>query len=319
MTDKAATSWLLLVLFKAFKISLTVRDVTGYYTSVSDMEEWRLANSSTLVFRPSLIITPGRAARSLGANPKQDFAPEKVIDMAMPVPDKFLLTELWYVNHMGKNHIFKDILEHILATPTYTNVAMVNRLVSNNWVDPSPICACEGYWKSGGLENSTKIHPNYAMDIWERTWWSSKFKVEPSTSIQIYHWRAMNWPKVTSKAVQTLEVARSISKDCRVTFSSTVECVEDETSYQQTRDLDKEGTLHPRYESQGDINFMSRERWEIYMIQHHQGHWNEQDNMPLWRYPMKQANHVLLTISPLITEDFWLWFSQWSQCFQHIC
>ena len=119
MTDKAATSWLSLVLFKAFKISLMVRDVTGYYTSISDMEEWRLANSSNLVFRPFLIITPGRTARILGANSKQDFAPEKVIDMAMPVPEEFLLTQMWYVKNMGKNPYLQG---HLGKHPCDTNL-----------------------------------------------------------------------------------------------------------------------------------------------------------------------------------------------------
>ena len=192
--------------------------------------------------------------------------------------------------------------------------------MSSNWVDPSAICACEGYWKSGGLENSKKNTPKLRNGYMREG--LMIFKVEPSTSLQIYHSRAVNWQnfeKVTSKAVQTLEVARSISKNRRVTFSSIVECVEDETSYQQNRDLDKEGTLYPPYESQGDINFMSRERWDILYDLTPSRALKRTRQHALWRYPMKQAKNELLTISSLISEDFSLWFSQWSQCFQHIC
>ena len=66
-----------------------------------------------------------------------------------------------------------------------------------------------------------------------------------------------------SRQLKNRSVARSVIKDRRVKFSSLVDYIDGDHRFQQTSDLDKEGTLFPPDELQGDINYMSRERWEL--------------------------------------------------------
>ena len=46
----------------------------------------------------------------------------------MPVPEDFLITELWYCKTLGRSKVFQEILKRIQATPVYSNMAMVQRL-----------------------------------------------------------------------------------------------------------------------------------------------------------------------------------------------
>ena len=48
----------------------------------------------------------------------------------MPVPEDFLITELWFCKTMGKVPSFQTILERMQSTAVYTNMAMVHRLCS---------------------------------------------------------------------------------------------------------------------------------------------------------------------------------------------
>ena len=74
----------------------------------------------------------------LGANSKQQFAPEKRIDIAMPVPEEFLLSELWFAKNMGTHPVFVEVLERVLATPIYTNMAMLHRMCPAIGLTPIP-------------------------------------------------------------------------------------------------------------------------------------------------------------------------------------
>ena len=56
------------------------------------------------------------------------YAPEKVLDTVMPVPEDFLISELWFCKTMGKVPSFQTILERIRSTAVYTNMTMVQRL-----------------------------------------------------------------------------------------------------------------------------------------------------------------------------------------------
>ena len=46
----------------------------------------------------------------------------------MPVPEEFILTELWFCRNLGRNPVFHEITNRILSTVVYTNMAMVHRL-----------------------------------------------------------------------------------------------------------------------------------------------------------------------------------------------
>ena len=46
----------------------------------------------------------------------------------MPVPEEFLLTELWFCRNLGRSNVFQDILNRIQSTVVYANMAMVHRL-----------------------------------------------------------------------------------------------------------------------------------------------------------------------------------------------
>ena len=56
------------------------------------------------------------------------YAPEKVLDTVMPVPEDFLISELWFCKTMGKVPSFQVILQRILSTAVYANMTMVQRL-----------------------------------------------------------------------------------------------------------------------------------------------------------------------------------------------
>ena len=108
--------------------------------------------SSAVTFNPSLIITALRTVRILGINSTAQNAPEKLLDTVMPVPEEFLLTELWYCNTLGRNPIFQQILMRIQATPVYANMAMVHRLCPAMAL--TPINAIQSY--GTGILNSEK-------------------------------------------------------------------------------------------------------------------------------------------------------------------
>ena len=62
----------------------------------------------------------------MGINSKAAYAPEKTLDIVMPVPEEFLLTELWFCRNLGRSHVFQAILHRIQSTVVYANMAMVH-------------------------------------------------------------------------------------------------------------------------------------------------------------------------------------------------
>ena len=56
----------------------------------------------------------------------------------MPVPEEFLLSELWFAKNMGTHPAFVDVPERVLATPIYTNMAMLHRLCPAIGLTPIP-------------------------------------------------------------------------------------------------------------------------------------------------------------------------------------
>ena len=127
-TDKLAATRLSLALFKSYKCSLMVKELAGHYSSITEIDEWKIANASAVTFQPSLIITTQKTVRILGINSTATYAPEKLLDTVMPVPEEFILTELWFCRNLGRNPAFHDIRNRILSTVVYTNMAMVHRL-----------------------------------------------------------------------------------------------------------------------------------------------------------------------------------------------
>ena len=125
-TDKLAATRLSLALFKSYKCSLMVKELPGHYSSVVEPDEWKIGTTSALTFHPSLVITSLKTVRILGINSKA--APEKVLDTVMPVPEEFLLTELWFCTNLGRCPMFVDILRRIQSSVVYANMAMVHRL-----------------------------------------------------------------------------------------------------------------------------------------------------------------------------------------------
>ena len=65
--DETTNSRLGLALFKAYKLSLMIRNASGQYSSVNDDDECRFGSkesrSSVLKFKPQFIIVPGRMVR----------------------------------------------------------------------------------------------------------------------------------------------------------------------------------------------------------------------------------------------------------------
>ena len=109
-TDKLAASRLSLVIFKSYKSSLMVREMSGHYSSVTEFDEWKIGTSSAVTFNPSLMVTALRTVRILGINSTAQYAPEKLLDTVMPMPEDFLLTELWYCKTLGRSKVFQEIL-----------------------------------------------------------------------------------------------------------------------------------------------------------------------------------------------------------------
>ena len=91
--DETINTRLALALFKAYKLSLMIRNASGQYSSVNDDDEWRFGSkdsrSSVLKFKPQFIIVPGRMVRIQALGPK-DCGADARIDLAMPVPWEFL-------------------------------------------------------------------------------------------------------------------------------------------------------------------------------------------------------------------------------------
>ena len=127
-TDKLAASRLSLALFKAYKCSLMAMELAGHYSLVSEPDEWRIGNSSAMTFNPSLIITANKTVRIMGINSKAAYAPEKTLDVVMPVPEEFVLAELWFCKNWARTDIFAEIMYRIQTTVVYSNMAMVQRL-----------------------------------------------------------------------------------------------------------------------------------------------------------------------------------------------
>ena len=104
------------------------RELAGHYSSVSEPDEWRIGNSSAMTFNPSLIITANKTVRIMGINSKAAYAPEKTLDVVMPVPEEFVLAELWFCKNWARTDIFAEIMYRIQTTVVYSNMAMVQRL-----------------------------------------------------------------------------------------------------------------------------------------------------------------------------------------------
>ena len=114
--------------FRAYKSSLMVKELAGHYSSIIEPDEWKIGNTSAMTFNPSLVITASKTVRILGINSIAANAPEKMLDTVMPVPEDFLISELWFCKTMGKAPSFQTILERIQSTAVYTNMTMVQRL-----------------------------------------------------------------------------------------------------------------------------------------------------------------------------------------------
>ena len=127
-TDRLAATRLSLAIFKAYKSSLMVKELAGHYSSILEPDEWRIGNTSAMTFNPSLVVTALKTVRILGNNSTAAYAPEKVLEIVMPVPEDFLISELWFCKTMGKIPSFRVILERIQSTAVYTNMAMAQRL-----------------------------------------------------------------------------------------------------------------------------------------------------------------------------------------------
>ena len=65
------------------------------------------------------------------------------------------------------------------------------------------------------------------------------------------------------RQLRNRSVARSVVKDRRVQFREVVDCVEQGHQYKEQILFEKEGTLLPPLEHQGDVDYLSSERWEL--------------------------------------------------------
>ena len=90
-TDRLAATRLSLALFKSYKCSLMVKELAGHYSSVTEPDEWKIGTMSAMTFNPSLIITAQKTVRILGINSTAAYAPEKMLDTVMPVPNNSFL------------------------------------------------------------------------------------------------------------------------------------------------------------------------------------------------------------------------------------
>ena len=66
-----------------------------------------------------------------------------------------------------------------------------------------------------------------------------------------------------SRQLRNRSVARSISKHRKVEFQEVICCVEQDQNYQENIKFEKEGTLFPPLEHRDDLNYLSREKWEL--------------------------------------------------------
>ena len=66
-----------------------------------------------------------------------------------------------------------------------------------------------------------------------------------------------------ARQLRNRSVARSVTKDRRVQFREVVDCVEQDHQYQEQIVFKKEGTLFPPLEHQGDVDYLSGEKWEL--------------------------------------------------------
>ena len=87
-----------------------------------------IGDTSAITFRPSLVVTALKTVRILGNNSTATYAPDKMLDTVMPVPEDFLISEQWFCKTMGKVPSLQAILERIQSTAVYTNMTMVQRL-----------------------------------------------------------------------------------------------------------------------------------------------------------------------------------------------
>ena len=110
-----------------------------------------------------IIITALRTVRILGINSTAQYAPEKLLDTVMPVPEEFLLTELWHCKTLGRSKIFQEILMRIQSTVVYANMAMVHRLCPAMALTPINALQTDGT----GILNSEKG----AMHLMQTTQW----------------------------------------------------------------------------------------------------------------------------------------------------
>ena len=139
--DETTNSRLALALFKAYKLSLMIRNASGQYSSVNDDDEWRFgfkdSRSSVLKFKPQFIIVPGRMVRIQALGPK-DCGAEARIDLAMPVPWEFLTSEMWYCTNCCRNPLFQQVLKEIRDLPILSNMIIMERLCPAIGVSPIP-------------------------------------------------------------------------------------------------------------------------------------------------------------------------------------
>ena len=140
--DETTNTRLALALFKAYKLSLMIRNASGQYSSVmNDDDEWRFGSkesrSSVLKFKPQFIIVPGRMVRIQALGPK-DCGAEARIDLAMPVPWEFLTSEMWYCTNCCRNPLFQQVLREIKDLPILSNMIIMERLCPAIGVNPIP-------------------------------------------------------------------------------------------------------------------------------------------------------------------------------------
>ena len=107
---------------------------------INDQDQWEIAETSTVKFAPSLVISPCRAVRILGQQSKSDDPPAARLDIVMGVPEEFLLTELWYCQNHKRNPQFSEIVEVLLAQPVYSHLAKVERICPAMGITPIPAC-----------------------------------------------------------------------------------------------------------------------------------------------------------------------------------
>ena len=139
--DETTNSRLGLALFKAYKLSLMIRNASSQYSSVNDDDEWRFGSkesrSSVLKSKPQFIIVPGRMVRIQALGPK-DCGADARIDLAMPVPWEFLTSEMWYCTNCCRNPLFQQVLKEIRDLPILSNMVIMERLCPAIGVDPIP-------------------------------------------------------------------------------------------------------------------------------------------------------------------------------------